>query len=313
MVEGTIPPQDVTYVKPLHILFRHWKIPKLNLGHFLWEDLLGSYASIMRLGLQDEDGIVMDLNGDDGKLFQKFQPFFKGITNKPVIGFETYMNTDLNQTRHICFEQLQAGGATGVFQKEHRRYNIGREQQFRQFRDNILRRNGFDPEYVPKNHQIIVTMKTEKKFKRDIANLDEVVKFLRDTYPTIETKVVDFAKLTIKEQLELMMNTTIYITPAGGVSMMAPFLPVGAHAIFMDFHVTHPMYGFAKGESGSMEGAFWNHWAHIKRDYYQVRKEGEDYVFDHKGAKDARWFASIIVKPARLKEIVDAALEDMSA
>ena len=81
----------------------------------------------------------------------------------------------------------------------------------------------------------------------------------------------------------------------------------------MDFYVTDPMYGFEKDTSGSMEGAFWNHWSHFKRNYYQVRVEGVDFAFDYAGAKDARWYASVIVKTDRLKALVDGFLEDMEA
>jgi hypothetical protein len=119
-----------------------------------------------------------------------------------------------------------AGGAVGVFQRDHRMQNHGKEAIFRQFRDNILRRHEIDPEYVPTQHRISITRKTNPTFKRDISNLDEVIKFLQTTYPTIPIDIIDFASMTIKEQLQKMMNTTIFITPCGGVSMMAPFLPV---------------------------------------------------------------------------------------
>jgi hypothetical protein len=223
------------------------------------------------------------------------------------------MNEQLNQTRHICFEQLQAGGPVGAFQRQHRLNNHGREALFEQFRANVLKRHGIDPRYVPKKHTIAVVKKTNKTFKRDIANFAEVVAFLKKTYPTIDVIEIDYAKLSIQQQLELMMNITVFISPAGGVSMMAPFLPTGSHAIFMDFHVTTEQYGFDKDTSGSMEGAFWNHWNHFKRNYYQVRKQGLDYVFDYAGASDARWYASILVDTTRLQELVDGALEDMEA
>ena len=54
-------------------------------------------------------------------------------------------------------------------------------------------------------------------------------------------------------QLELISQTTVAISPAGGVSMLLPFLPSGAHAVLV---------GYMLGEKeparhGECQGGWW--------------------------------------------------------
>jgi hypothetical protein len=51
----------------------------------------------------------MDLNGfDENKLFNKFKPLYKGLSSEPMVDFKTYIESpEMNQTRYLCFEQLQ--------------------------------------------------------------------------------------------------------------------------------------------------------------------------------------------------------------
>jgi hypothetical protein len=217
------------------------------------------------------------------------------------------------KARHVCFEQLQVGGSIGVFQQAHRGHNRGREALFRGFRDNVLRYHGIDPMSTPKKHKIVLVRKTSFTFKRDIKNLDEVAEFLKKAYPDIESTIVDFSTMTVPEQLKLLMSTTILITPCGGVSATLPFLPEGSHAIITDFYVSKTQYGFTEGESGSMEGGLWNHWAHFTKDYYQVREKGVDYELEGDDVTDTRWYASTIIRLDRIKDMIDGALEDMEA
>ncbi|CAF1259884.1 unnamed protein product [Rotaria sordida] len=92
--------------------------------------------------------------------------------------------------------------------------------------------------------------------------------------------------------------------------MIIPMLPHSAHAIVMDYYVTQDQHGFKRGQSASMEGAFLNHFSHVRKHYYQVYGP-QDYEFDFLGAKDTRNDASVIVNTTRLQLLIDTALEDM--
>jgi hypothetical protein len=307
IIHETVPTTSVTMLDHLHSWFAEWLFNP-NLGHFLWEDLLGHYATTKRLGL-DEEPIVMSTNGIVYKSnYAKFMNFSCGVSDRPFVELVNYTQTF--QTRYVCFRKLQAGGSMPVFQREHMSYNIGKEPIFESFRTRILKCHGLDPDHVPKSHRIVITKKKKGQFQRSIYNLNELVDFLELTYPDIPIQVVDWSSMSIEEQLQLLLNTTILVTPAGGVSMTAPFLPRGAHAIFMDYYVSHTMYGFREGESGSMEAAFWGHWPYLKKSYYQVRNSS-DYRMDAKGYQDTRWYASVVVNMERIRELIDSSLEDM--
>ena len=46
---------------------------------------------------------------------------------------------------------------------------------------------------------------------------------------------VAFQTMTIREQLQLVCDSTLALTPPGGVSMILPFLPEGAHVILINY------------------------------------------------------------------------------
>ena len=112
-----------------------------------------------------------------------------------------------------------------------------------------------------------------------------------------------------------LYKTTILITPCGGVSMIAPFLPKGTHAIIMDFYVNSNAYlkgeRYEIGESGSMDAALFNYFPHFRKLYYQVRS-ASDYHLDFPNASNTRFDASIIINMTRLKELIDVAIEESS-
>jgi hypothetical protein len=306
-------PQDRITLSDLHVLFRHW-IPDhgpVNLGHFLWEDLMGQYTSLRRAGLDTSNPVIMDMNGNNSDpVFKKFSVFFKGLSSKPPVAFGQYLSQF--KTPNVCFEQLQIGGTVGTFQRDDRKNNQGKELFFREFRDRVMTSIHVDPMFVPTSHLIVITKKSGGMFQRGIANVDELQIFLQKMYPSIPVRVVDWSKMSIAKQLEIAVKTTILISPPGGVSMIAPFLPEGAHAIFMDFFATKKQFGYEEGESASMEAAFWGHWLHFKKQYYQTF-DLMDHVMDHPNAEDTRWYASVKVDMKRMKDLVDAAIEDMEA
>ncbi|CAF1314992.1 unnamed protein product [Rotaria magnacalcarata] len=121
---------------------------------------------------------------------------------------------------------------------------------------------------------------------------------------------LEWHTIPFKKQIEKLLKTTILITPCGGVSLIIPMLPHGAHAIVMDYYVSVAAHGFHAGERGSMEGAFLNHISHVRKQYYQVYGRS-DYEFDYPGTSDTREQASIIVNMTRLQLLIDKALEEM--
>jgi hypothetical protein len=82
---------------------------------------------------------------------------------------------------------------------------------------------------------------------------------------------------------------------------MLPFLPNGAHAIVMDYMKTNQLepWGGKVGDSMHMEGTLWEHFPHVRTDYYTIETSAE---YD-KNAGDGRE-AAIIVNASKLKRLV---------
>jgi hypothetical protein len=137
--------------------------------------------------------------------------------------------------------------------------------------------------------------------------LKAVEEFIRTKYPTISFEVVEWHKVPFAKQIEMLLNTTILITPSGGVSARAPFLPRGGHAIIMDYYATRAMLNQRPGNSATLEGEFHNYFPHYHKDYYQLYNTNE-FVWDFPGATDTRDDASVIVNMTRLSLLIDKAL-----
>jgi hypothetical protein len=249
--------------------------------------------------------------------FQKFlDNILVVLTSRKLVEYKSYLRTF--NTSYICFRHFIAGGNLRLIHHAATKENDGRESLLYKWRSKIITYHKFDSEYIPNQHRIVITNKSASIFAkassgmhRGIANLKEVVTFVRKTYPSIPVEVIEWQKITFVKQIELLLNTTILISPPGGVSMIAPFLPHGSHAIILDYYVTKPSHGFQNGSSASMEGMLLNHFPHFKKDYYQIYGK-QDYVFDFNGTTDTRNDASIKINVTRLHLLIESALEDMN-
>ena len=249
--------------------------------------------------------------------FQKYlDNILAVLTPKKLDGYKSYLKTF--NTNYVCFRRFIAGGNLNIIKAAGVKENNGLESLFYKWRSKIITYHRFNADYIPDRHRIVITNKSTSVWAkapsgihRAIVNLNEVVTFVRKTYPAIPVNVIEWNKISFVQQIELLLNTTILISPAGGVSMIAPFLPHGSHAILMDYYVTHDAFGFKVGSSASMEGMLLNHFSHFKKDYYQIYGK-QDYVFDFPGTQDTRNDASILVNITRLHLLIESALEDIN-
>lgn len=313
------PPSDEAQVhrlKNVHVIWKH-SSQEFSLGHVLFEDFATIFYSFARLGTNRENSVLMHKYGVPNNIkFEKMERGFRpAITGNPSVSMNQYLHS-FNK-RFVCFDYLQASSPIIPFDPIAHSWNHGKEDLFYSFRNAILLSHDLDPEKVPTRHKIIITNKQRSNFKagrkRIIANIDQLANFLKQEYPSISVEIVEWDLLPIKGQLEKILDSTILITPCGGVSFIMPFLPNGAHAIVMDYFSDvkfESWRGVEANQSTSMEGAFWNHWWHFKTLYYQVWGPS-DWEWDFPNAWDTRQDASIIIKEERIKELINTALEQM--
>ncbi|KAI8621953.1 hypothetical protein BC830DRAFT_1163288 [Chytriomyces sp. MP71] len=325
-------PSTTVTLNSLHSIFQ-LAVHDDNLGHVLWEELGMLWYGMIRLNAYSDNLVAMHALEPlpNRKLSQKFRDaFFGAITpNAPVnlVEYLKKMAASKRGAKYVCFDQLMAGGNMLRFFQTHAWHNQGHEPLFYALRNRILGHHGIDYRAVPKTHKIVFTNKTETLKKnidgglaknRGISNLAELVAHVKRRYPSVAIEVVEWQKLSVKKQLELMHSTTVFITPCGGVSTMLPFLPEGGHAIIIDYFERNgeAYYGTQPGTSVSMEAPMWNHFPHVKKLYYQVWK-ASDFVSDVPGKAieelDWRYEASVNVDFERMDKLIEAAFEDMEA
>lgn len=128
----------------------------------------------------------------------------------------------------------------GLWLWEFRRYLIG----------NVL--GQYSALHEPRNQGLITfSLPVGTTHADKVTHFEDVVEEARKVFGSQRVKVVDMATLTMKEQVELVRVSAVYITNHGGGSASAVFLPRGATLIIY--------HGIGrKGEPKMLDRHFWN-------------------------------------------------------
>jgi hypothetical protein len=116
---------------------------------------------------------------------------------------------------------------------------LGTEQLSMRFKDERswpdmvtqMKRIALPKQKTIKQHKVVVI---EKHGRRTWLNYPEVRDHIEAKYG-VETLLVNPADLTVAEQLALLDETTVLVTPPGGVSFSSPFLRKSAVAIYVEW------------------------------------------------------------------------------
>ena len=104
-------------------------------------------------------------------------------------------------------------------------FTFGRSSYFWAYRNYLLKKIlGTDfREIPPKKHQITIF---KKEGFRSINNLEDVAKYVQSKFGNeANVSVVSPEKLSVKEQALLFLNTTLLISPCGGIALPGILLP----------------------------------------------------------------------------------------
>lgn len=279
----------------VHFAYGTWSVRYgrhefFNFGHALWDIMFGHYMNMQMLGLDvpPEDFHIL-FSKFGSQLHKWLEPFSLGVTKHPLKAFANYIK-EHNSSEYICFQSLLLSAGTDIsmfsfrdekyFQK--RLKNALKPALYNSFRNRYLRAYNIDPNFRPTHHSILLVEKTSqikgRKARRVIANLRQVESFLNTTFPSIPVRVVDFNSISFEQQLRELIQTTIFISPPGGVSCGLPFLPYGAHAIIPDIKLMKDQMGYRKGASVSNDADIWDAIVHVDKQYYQTRN-ASDYIW----------------------------------
>lgn len=226
--------------------------------------------------------------------------------------------------RHIHFKDVLVGSKSFHIQHDTREpffnlHNLGREAAFMRYRNSVLSRAGINPLRTPSSHSVLLLRKgasfAENRAKRAIQNIDEAAEWISSALPSLAAanaiQVADLSAFEWQEQLRILMNTSLLVTPCGGASTILPFLPIGATAIITDYPSPYPtsdaipVHLHGGFYSVSMEGQLWSHFPHVRILYYQMVDEITDWIItDEDGEVDYRQDTAPVLQRARLLHLL---------
>ncbi|KAL4439224.1 hypothetical protein ABPG77_004126 [Micractinium sp. CCAP 211/92] len=168
----------------------------------------------------------------------------------------------------VCFRTALAG--VGNLTRR------GRASDALPYRAAVAERLGLEEVPVGQEERPVITM-LDKDGRRIIENSQEIRELLQRRYPAARVQLVDFGKhpnLTMAEQVQLMSETNILISPCGGLATVLAFMRPGSTAIVMNFWHTH------MNRSVMMEQQFYDNLEYLDLQYFPVS------LADYEGTTD---------------------------
>lgn len=246
----------------------------VNFGHVMFDLAVPLFNAQHLFGVYRPDAQVLVLNQTLNDKWEDVDHFMERMINTPDPSrslFRLSWDSDAlwlrNYTRAllgdegdglICFRSVLAG--TGNLTRR------GRATDALPYRAAIAERLDLQEEPYGHEDQVVITL-LDKEGRRIIENYDEVMQMLQQRYPLARVQLMDFGKhpnLTMAEQVELMSETSILISPCGGLATVLAFLRPGATAIVMNFWHTH------LNRSVMMEDAFYSNLEYLDLQYFPV-------------------------------------------
>lgn len=289
-----IPTNEATWHTPyVHVAFRSFWAE--NFGHALGDDIMPAYSLMKAFGLITDDVQLMTIgpccdtlvpyHGMDGyerakrnlhdmtKLISRYS--FADTSTGAFFSKRTpHASNTPAQKRYTCMRHLLAG---------HANLGIGFDRDFAwsSFIEAALcRARGVWPEAwdalgsPDPGKRLIIILK--KAGRRRVLNHDALVEELRERFSdsskesflgTVDVLAVDPGSLSLAEQIALCQQADLVITPCGGISFFASFLPQGKAAIFIGYWDT------GSNRSENMEGFLWRYVTRQHAFFYDVKKE----------------------------------------
>ena len=300
-------------LKPDVNLLYHPHYPS-NMGHVIGDDLFPLFNLMSSFGMLVPNANLI-LSRDCGKIFannpkkaEQCDFFLKMLTpglssKQPYLAatapdFATRVTGKQSAGDLVCFEQLLAGNGPWGFQQ-----SLGKAPSWWSYHAFYLSNLGVNPNRTPKKHRITVSI---KKGKRGLANNDELVAYLKKEFPTYEIDALELKSLGgWKAELEYLLDTTVLITPCGGVSMSAMFLPHNSAMIIIDY------FNLKKNVSFGMEERLWSNLGYVRPFHYPFSIDEVEMPPDHPSRTDyqeMRDWGQVRVDTKRMGTILKSAI-----
>jgi hypothetical protein len=245
-----------------------------NFGHMLTDVLMPIFGVLESFGLAQEsvnvfrysimDAIGWNCDFQNGNSPEALERNPRGVAKKcdrlqnmmpklmpvPHRPIQVLNGTTVVPT---CFETVVVGmpmysddcleGTHGREQNSWQLCNHGKQGQFWAFRNYVLSNVGVDTA-PPLRHKITIAKRSDGD--RLLRNQGDLQSLIKKTYPDVEVVVVEWEKLSLWDQFDLIRTTTLHLTPPGGISYISIFLPRWTTSIRLyssdfklDWHLFH--------------------------------------------------------------------------
>ncbi|GAA5905305.1 hypothetical protein JCM6882_003740 [Rhodosporidiobolus microsporus] len=217
-------PRNVRFVEePTVLMGSFWPH---NFGHALGDDLFPAYRLLRNFDLVRPDNYYVfhqscrQRGGDVGCENAKAIASTLSTHEYQHVGGDLFPDTETT----TCFADVVMGPATLSMRHVD-------ERSWPEMVKHMKKTIGLQANKPLKKHKVVVI---RKNGRRTWLNYQEVQEHIEQTYG-VETLLVDPARLTVPEQLALLDETTVMVTPPGGVSFSSTFLHKNAVAIYAEW------------------------------------------------------------------------------
>lgn len=315
-----------------------------NLGHLLWEDsyaawalaqAIPSFAASPRMVLRQSCGeFHADSQSAAARCRRLHAAFGKALSPHPPVGLKELGGRLGTASGEVCFRQLVAG--TTPFGIIHHKGSTAHAVLVPQFRCALLTAHGLSCglgraaaiQQGRATIHIIVTRKASGVHgpERGICNPEEAAGWLRDAFdsgshqpeaaygPLVRVRVIEWTSLgSVEAELKELSETSVVVSPCGGVSMMLGFLPAGAHAVISDYWSPGPAarpWDASSGSSEAMEGHVWALLPTLTVTRYEILDPATDVVLADGFSPDAAGFrnhaCTVLQRDRLLRHVLEA-------
>ena len=189
-----------------------------NFGHHLWEYLMPIISLADMFGFNRSHTAFLNLY----KSSEKYAVY------DSLVGIHTQF---LKSEQQVCVASIAIGDLKCLS-----RMYLSHEYDLFPTPTGFKRR--FDEIYGVDQPMMRTITLLQKYGRRAPLNFNETLRFLRSRFAPIEVKVLDFSRTSVLDQINVLRNTFLLITPAGGISCAAPLLPRNSIVLQYGFHNT---------------------------------------------------------------------------
>ena len=240
-----------------------------NYGHQMVEGSWLAFEVMLRTQMMDPNNVMLSIHPGN----PNFQPY-NLVSTKPVLFIE-----QLKRGTRIPW--LVVGTQKHNFNSAQNHLNPFMLKTMADFGRTVWQLRF--PDFLYKKKNFILVRK--KKERHGFSNHEELVDYLVKKCPEYVIKELDPPKTPFREEIDLIMQAALYITPGGGGAYSLVFLPHGSSAIVGAFCWPHlPGQNLKSNPKGSAiacrqtDRHLWAKLVHVHQLYYSFTGSAQDFV-----------------------------------